>query len=105
MELRTQNCFSLFHKFIKFSLVRFRVSGGWVWKDDIGYSRTEKASSIILLDKPDSNQTSDDLPPSVAQDPGLDYGQGQYLELEGVEDYVLWHEGYPEPTRRQANRK
>ena len=81
------------------------MSEGWAWKDDIDYSRTEKSSSTIVLDKPESNQTGEDLPPSVAQDTGLDYGQGRYLELEGVEDYVLWHEGYPEPTRKQVNRK
>lgn len=86
---------------------RFRISEGWVWKDDIDYSRTEKTgSSTIVLDKPNANQTTgDELPPSVAQDTGLDYGQGRYLELEGVDDYVLFHEGYPEPTRKQINRK
>ena len=88
-----------------FSSVRFRIAEGWVWKDDIDYSGTARKSSTIVIDKPDSNQTSDELPPSVAQDTGLDYGQGRYLELEGVEDYILWQKGYLEPTRKQVNRK
>ena len=57
-----------------------------------------------MYEKAETNQTSDEFPPSVAQDTGLDYGQGRYLELEGVEDYVLWHDG-PEPTTKQVNRK
>ena len=61
-----------------------------MWKDDIDYRGTARKSSTIVLDKPDStNQTGDELPPSVAQDTGLDYGQGRFLELEGVEDYIL----------------
>lgn len=84
---------------------RFRVSEGWVWKDDIDYSKAAKSSNAIMMDGLESNQSNEEFPPSVAQDNGLDYGQGRYLELEGVEDYVLWHDGYPEPTKRQANRK
>lgn len=85
--------------------LRFRVSDGWVWKDDIDYNQTPESINAMILDKLESNQTNEDLPPSVAQDTGLDYGQGRYLELEGVEDYVLWHDGHPEPTRKQTNRK
>ena len=81
------------------------MSDGWVWKDDIDYSKTPDSSNAMMLDKMESNQTIEDLLPSVSQDTGLDYGQGRYLELEGVEDYVLWHDGYSEPTRRRANRK
>ena len=81
------------------------MSEGWAWKDDIDYTRTEQWSSTIVQDKLETNQTNDELPPSVVQTTGLDYGLGRYLELEGVEDYVLWHEGYPEPTRKQVNRK
>lgn len=77
-----------------------------MWKDDIDYSDTVRKSSTIILDKSDTfNQTNDELPPSVAQDTGLDYGQGRYLELEGVEDYILWQKGYLEPTKKQVNRK
>ena len=88
-----------------FNTCRFRVSDGWVWKDDIDYNQTPESINAMILDKLESNQTNEDLPPSVAQDTGLDYGQGRYLELEGVEDYVLWHDGHPEPTRKQTNRK
>lgn len=88
------------------SSLRFRAAEGWVWKDDIDYRGTARKSSTIVLDQPDSvNQTGDELPPSVAQDAGLDYGQGRYLELEGVEDYILWQKGYFEPTKKQVNRK
>lgn len=90
---------------LSFSPVRFRVADGWVWKDDIDYSGTVRKISTMVIDKPESNQSSDELPPSVAQDTGLDYGQGRYLELEGVEDYILWQKGYLEPTKKQVNRK
>ena len=57
-----------------------------------------------MHEKPRINLTKEDLLLSVAQDPGLDYGQGRYLELEGVDDYVMRHDG-PEPTKKEINRK
>ena len=57
-----------------------------------------------MHEKPRINLTKEDLLLSVAQDPGLDYGQGRYLELEGVDDYVMWYDG-PEPTKKEINRK
>ena len=84
---------------------RFRVADGWAWKDDIDYSRKFNKVLAISPEKSDSNQTaSDELPPSVVQDPGVDDAQGRY-ELEGVEDYILWHDGYLETTKNQVNRK
>ena len=29
--------------------------------------------------------------------PNVDYGQGRWLEIEGLEDYFMWHENYFEP--------
>lgn len=89
-----------------FFWARFRVADGWVWIDDIDYGGTVRnAINTNVIDKTESNQSNNELPPSVAQDTGLDYGQGRYLELEGVEDYILWQKGYMEPTKKQVNRK
>ena len=91
---------------IVFFWARFRVADGWVWKDDIDYSGTVRNMiNTNVIDKTESNQSNNELPPSVAQDTGLDYGQGRYLELEGVEDYILWQKRYMEPTKKQVNRK
>ena len=77
-----------------------------MWKDDIDYSGTVRNMiNTNVIDKTESNQSNNELPPSVAQDTGLDYGQGRYLELEGVEDYILWQKGYMELTKKQVNRK
>ena len=61
-------------------------------------------SISTMHEKQRINLTKEDLLLSVAQDPGLDYGRGRYLELEGVDDYVMWHDG-PEPTKKEINRK
>ena len=101
---------------------RFPVSDSWAWQDDVDYdlgtdykgsnhgnssssSRSNSSTSSSSSNSNNRSSITEETSQSLTQEHVGDYGQGRYIELEGLDDYIMWRDSVVDPPSHTVIRK